>query len=603
MKKIALCALATSLLALGSCNDFLDESPRDSFENNADFWNNTNLVQNYSNYLYNNYVGYANGGSYGWFYHKSLSDDQVNPSFENWTFTTVPSSSSYWDTNFAYIRHINYMLQNLKTSTLSESVIANYNAIGRLNRAWTYYQLVRMYGDVQWQDEVVTDSDPNGSQSDIIYGERDDRDDVMDKVIEDLDYAIANLSSQSAANAWSKDMALAMKSDICLYEGTYCKYRTATDNGKGQDLSRAQKYLQLCVEASEALMNSGRYQLSAEYGTIYNSLDLSSNKEVIFWRNYEKDIVGHSVVDYTTGSTAQSGISKDAIDAFLFTDGKPLGTTTVETSDKPEMTILRNFVKDSEGVVLKTVDKKDSVRVDTIYTIHNLLANRDKRLSVLIDSVLCFKGHGWARYYGDPADATTAQMTSSTGYTIHKYDNLNLSAPHSLYRNGIGSGYTDGPIYWLAVIYLNEAEAKAELGTLTQSDLDATVNKLRDRAGLPHMTLTPDADPANNHGVSNIIWEVRRERRCELMTDNWFRYFDLVRWHQLDKIGNSNPNIYLGANVSDVKNADVTTDGGYIKPVTNTRSWDKKYYFFPIPSSTITNLPSSMQSSYQNPGW
>ena len=39
--------------------------------------------------------------------------------------------------------------------------------------------------------------------------------------------------------------------------------------------------------------------------------------------------------------------------------------------------------------------------------------------------------------------------------------------------------------------------------------------------------------------VSNLIWEIRRCRRCELMTDNWIRYWDLVRWHQLDKIDTS----------------------------------------------------------------
>lgn len=581
MKKIALFAFATSLLVLGSCNDLLDKSPRSEFVNDPEFWNNSTMVQNYSNKLYDNYVGYSNAGGGGWFYFKSLTDDQVNPEFENWEFVTVPSSSSYWDNNYSYVRHINYMLQNLENSTIAEGEKNNYRAIGRLNRAWIYYQLVRMYGNVQWQEEVILDADPQGTQGEIIFGERNDRDMVMDKVIEDLDFAIANLGAQSAPNSWSKDMALAMKSDICLYEGTYCKYRTQEENFKAADKARADRYLGLCVAASEQLMNCGRYTLSATYGEVYNSLDLSTNKEVIFWRNYKKDVVGHSTVDYTTGSTAQRGISKDAVDAFLFTDGKPLATTSKDKNDQAE---LNQYGK---------------------YSLKKMLSVRDKRLSVLIDSVLCFKGNGWPRYNGDPKNAEVAEMTSSTGYTIHKYDNLDLAAPHSLYRNGIGSGYTDAPLFWMAVVLLNEAEAKAELGTLTQTDLDKTINLLRDRAGIPHMTLTPDADPANDHGVSNLIWEVRRERRCELMTDNWFRYWDLVRWHQLDKLaGKNNPNIYLGANVGNVPGVEVnTTAEGYIQPFTNVREWDKKYYFFPIPTSTVSNLPKDMQAGYQNPGW
>ncbi len=582
MKKSALFALAASALVLSSCNDMLEKSPIDSFENGPEFWNNANLVQNYSNTFFENYAGYGYGDSGGWFYFKSLSDDQANPNFDNWEFTTVPNSSSYWGTNSAgnyhEIRRANYMLQGLENTTLAESVANNYRAIARLNRAWSYYQLVRMYGNVQWQDAPVMDADPNGSQADIIYGARDDRDVVMDNVLADLDFAIANLSSQSAANSWSKDMALAMKSDVCLYEGTYCKYRTQAENGKAADATRAARYLQECVSANETLINSGRYNLSANYGDVYNSLDLSSNKEVIFWRKYVKDVQGHSTVDYTTGSTAQSGITKDAVDAFLFLDGKPLATTTLDTDDKP--------VVNQYGDLSLT----------------KMLSVRDKRLSVIIDSIACFKGYGWARAIDALNNSNTAQMTSSTGYTVHKYDNFESEQIDE--RNDIGKGWTDAPIYWMSVILLNQAEAKAELGNISQADLDATVNKLRDRAGLPHMTLTPDADPANNHGVSNLLWEVRRERRCELMTDNWFRYWDLVRWHQLDKLDSSRyPNINLGVNVSSVADADVATVNGYIQATSATRTWDSKYYFFPIPSNTINNLPESMQAGYQNPGW
>lgn len=113
----------------------------------------------------------------------------------------------------------------------------------------------------------------------------------MDSVLTDLDYAIANIGSSSDKTAWSSNMARAMKSDICLYEGTYCKYRTLADNGKAPDASRAQRFLQESVKASEELINSGKYSLTTNYGEIYNSLDLTSNQEIIFFRNYEQDIV------------------------------------------------------------------------------------------------------------------------------------------------------------------------------------------------------------------------------------------------------------------------------------------------------------------------
>ncbi|GAA6530127.1 MAG: RagB/SusD family nutrient uptake outer membrane protein [Prevotella sp.] len=573
MKKSIIYIFAASILLLfASCNDFLDKTPRDTFTNSPKFWSNSNDVQSYSNKFYDDYIGFNHGGSFGWFYFKSLSDDQANASFDNWTYITVPATSSNWSGNFTEVRRANYSLQGLETSTLPASDKLYYSAIDRLNRAWAYYQLVREYGDVQWIDYPILDlNDTN------IYGKRTDRDVVMDSVLNDLDYAITNLPSNiSDKTKWSKEMAEAMKSDICLYEGTYCKYRTLTDNGKAPDLDRAKKYLQESEGASEAIMSSGRYSLTPNYGDIYNSLDLSSNPEIIFYRNYEKDIVMHGTVDYTSGSSEQLGITKDAINAFLFKDGKPLATTTLDKDDKA--------VENQNGN----------------YSVEGMLKNRDKRLSVLIDSIICFKNHSWARLDENGNTPTAAQqMTSSTGYTIRKYDNTTLD---SYYRNNTNTNYTDCPLYWYAVILLNEAEAKAELGTITQSDLNQTINLLQSRAGLPDMTTQPDADPANNMGVSNLIWEIRRCRRCELMTDNWYRYWDLVRWHQLDKLDSQQyPDINRGANVSNVKDSTMTVDNDkYLIGTAKTRTFDKKYYFYPVPSNEINLDKGNIQ---QNPGW
>ncbi|MBR1725975.1 MAG: RagB/SusD family nutrient uptake outer membrane protein [Muribaculaceae bacterium] len=565
MKKAYLLGLVGLTLAMASCDDMLDVTPRDKFTNDPSFWNNATQVENYTNSMYGNFSGYGYSGTGGSFYFSTLTDDQVNREFENWAFTSVPQSSTSWSSPFTEIRRCNYLLEGMTSSTLADNVKAKYMAIARLSRAYNYFLLVKRYGDVQWQDHVVLSTD-----DEYVSGTRTDRDVVMDKVLEDLDYAIANIGNGNKVS-WSKDLALAMKSEICLYEGTYCKYRTQADNGKAADANRAQTYLSECVSASQQIMGGG-YSLTANYGEIYNALSLTGNSEVIFCRHYEKDVLGHSTVDYTSGSTAQSGISKDAIDAFLFTDGKPLATTGLATDDAPEL-------------------------IDGKYNLDKMLSVRDKRLGVLIDHTLAFKGHGNAR--GD-----LAEMTSSTAYTIAKYYTDKMGDPSATsqiyYCNNIGTGYTDAPIYWLAQIYLNFAEAKAELGNITQSDLDNSVNKLQQRAGLPGLTLNPEADPANNHGVSSLIWEIRRARRCELMTDG-NRYWDLVRWHQLDKLDTSKyPSIVRGANLADVPDCEVVLENGYVVPWTAQRTFDKKYYFYPIPNNQISN---SHDGTAQNPGW
>ncbi len=599
MKKILLLA-ASTLLLLASCDDTLDKMPRDKFVNDPAFWNNAKQVESYSNAFYDNYVGYGQAGNYGWFYFKSLSDDQVNPDFDNWEYTSVPGNSSYWSNPFVEIRRANYMLIGLENSTLSEAEKNHFKGVARLNRAWQYYQLVRMYGDVQWYDEVVMDPDPNGSQKELIYQERTDRDVVMDHVLEDLNFAVENITT-SGKNSWSVDMAQAMKSDICLYEGTYCKYRTLEDNGKAPDAARANKFLGECVKASEAVMAKG-YALNANYGDIYNADDLGANKEVIFFRNYKLNEVMHSTGDYCCSSSPQRGISKDAIDAFLFRDGKPLASTSLDKSDVPER--VEYILHDRNGKVIideetgkpKVAKDKDG-KILYVYSIEKMLSVRDKRLSKLVDPILSLAHHEWERA------ASGSSMASSTGYTIAKYDNINQDPVD---RISIGKNISDAPLWTLPIIYLNYAEAKAELGSINQADLDKSVNLLQARAAVGSITMSPDPDPANKIGVSNLLWEIRRARRCELMTDNWIRYWDLVRWHQLEKLDYAKyPSINRGANVknamaldNDIKyNID---EDGYIIVNSASRQYNKKYYFYPIPSSQIT---LSNGTTKQNPGW
>ena len=337
------------------------------------------------------------------------------------------------------------------------------------------------------------------------------------------------------------------------------------------------------------------YSLADKYVSNYNSIDLKSNPEMILYKHYVKDIMHHSLVDYTCTSTEQHGLTKDAFDSYLFRDGKPLGTTTLDKSDKAVKTTLK--VTDAATGAEKVLD---------VMSVAGPMSVRDPRLSMSFDEYLGFTANdGFKRSFDDgngglklPVDGH--YMTSTTGYLVRKYDTPELA---SGYRD-VAKNYTDAPIYWLSVIYLNYAEACAELGSCSKSDLDASVNKLRARVGMPAMEVNPAADPANDMGVSNLIWEIRRERRVELMYDNNFRFWDLHRWHQLDKLdGTKNPDILYGANVSGISGIDTDktpVQNGYIYTGNRgIRTYDKKYYFYPIPTSQIT-LNDKLS---QNPNW
>ena len=144
-------------------------------------------------------------------------------------------------------------------------------------------------------------------------------------------------------------------------------------------------------------------------------------------------------------------------------------------------------------------------------------------------------------------------------------------------------------------------EAKAEVGSITNTDLNRSINKLYARAELPPLKAEVGfSDPANNWGVSDIIWEIRRCRRCELMFDNWYRYWDLVRWHKLDKLDSQkNPNILLGANMTAAP-VSITNVNGYVDGSKGqVRVFEARQYLYPIPSAQLT-LNENLK---QNPGW
>jgi len=118
---------------------------------------------------------------------------------------------------------------------------------------------------------------------------------------------------------------------------------------------------------------------------------------MIFYKAYKQNVLHHSLIAYISSSTQINGMSKNAFESYLFTDGKPLALTSLDKSDAAVMKI---------GT--KTVG--GNVVPDTVMSIKKILDIRDKRLSQTIDTALCYVGRGFTRF------GTGISMTSSTGY-------------------------------------------------------------------------------------------------------------------------------------------------------------------------------------------
>ena len=545
--------LAFVLFATG-CNKYVDKKPLDQFSD-LDYWNSESNVQSFCWGFYNDlFSGYGNGSSFGTFYFTSFSDDQDNPTFQNFA-KNAPASDGGW--GFGDIRKANLVIKRVAQVPMDDAAKNHWTGVARFFRALNYFQLVKSYGDVPFYSSVL-----DISEDSMIYKARDPRNLVMDSVLADLDFAINNLSANSKDNTVNKDVALALKSRVCLYEGTFSEYRE-------HDNARAATYLQACKDASSALMSAG-YTLNADYKTEYNSESLSGNGETILYKDYEDGILMHPLVGYTNSTTPMNGLTKSAVESYVCTDGLPISLS-------PE------YVGDN--------------------TISDVRTNRDKRLLETIDSFYCYNGH------------LVSGMHSSTAYRISKFLPKGVEYPGDYSTAPYNT--TDAPLFWLAETMENYAEAAAELDNLgtaaiTQNDLDISINKLRARAGVAALQIdghqgtaisgTSFVDPKKDADVTSLIWEIRRDRRSEMIMNN-FRFDDLIRWGKLSYMDSQlNPDCILGAKVPANPDIQVNADG-YIMPFASgsVRTPQDRDYLSPIPTSQISLYPNGALK--QNPGW
>ena len=553
---VAVRVFLLGLVALGtvSCSkDFLNRGSKVVFSD-ENFWTSEGNVKSYCWEFYNLFAGYGTGTN-GDFYFTTFTDDQAARSMDLFP-VTAPASNSHWD--YTYIRKANLLLERVpQMEMLSSEAAAHYLGVARFFRAFEYANLVRHFGDVPYIDEYL-----DQSNLDAIYAPRMPRAAVVDSIMADLQFAAANVrsiarnSSLGDLNMVSQEVVWAYMGRVALYEGTYAKYVSG-------DQVRASRLLDIAVEASEKIIGSNKFTLTPVYKDLYSSLDLSGNPEVLLYKSYVSGILTHSVVGYTNSSTMMSGLTRDAVDSFLCSDGLPMSLS---------------------GMYEGNGD------------ISRVLANRDLRLVQSVEDELA--------YIGNPNEKG---FTSSTGYIITKFNNPGLGASEVLAPNNP----TDAPIFWFAEVLLNYAEARAELGLLTQGDLDVSINLLRARAGVAPLLLAsvPD-DPLRDADVSPLLWEIRRERRSELIMDG-FREWDIRRWGKLSYL---DPLVkhaifqgaYIGLSGESLPDGLTVSNDGYILPYGSGVGRDvevPKNYLDAIPTGELTLYQLRGVTFPQNPGW
>ncbi len=491
MKKTAYLLLALlSCTVVVSCDDLLDAVPKDRMSPET-FYKTEKELQAFSMNLYAMLPG---AGSL--FMEDADTYIQMGLTDELKGTRQIPASGSGW--SWGDLRNVNTLLEYLPNCP-DAAVRAKYEALARFFRAYFYFSKVKRFGDVPWYDKPVGSAD-----TEALNRPRDSREFILGKMVEDIDFAIANLPATKSAYEITKWTAMALKSRILLFEGTFRKYHTEFDYGAG---ARDYKwYLDECVKVSEEFMSASGYGIHTAGGakkayyslfTTQNATDITD--EVILARDYNSAYnVGHNANNTMTSQTmGRHGMTRKLVASYLMADG-------TRFTDRAGWETM-DFVTETQ--------------------------NRDPRLAQTI------RTPGYTRL-GDSTPCPPNFLHCMTGYHPIKY-------VMGLDKDVYNGSDVDLIIFRAAEVLLNYAEAKAEAGTISQADLDLSVNRLRDRAGMPHLNMAAanaDPDPflsdAEWGGYQNVsgsnkgvILEIRRERTVELAQEG-FRYYDIMRWKE-----------------------------------------------------------------------
>ena len=568
--KLKMSVLAITMATLSfNCSDYLDTPPQDIFTDD-NFWTSENNVKTFTWLNYDTFYAYGNNASTtaDFYFHTSsnLDDNLAMRDFTNFN-TTANATNGNWNSYYTLIRRSNLMLERVPTVPMDDTKKNHYLGVAKFFRAFTYFRLAQEFGDVPYTDMYLTQNDPN------VYKTALSRAEVIDNVIKDLEEATTMLLEVDDKNVTiNKYVAYALLSRVCLYEGTQRKYNASQDGSA---------YLQKAKVAAMAVMDNSSYALESDWKSLYNSIELLGNSEVILAKRYIQGMLGNSIQAYTNTSTVQNGLTKFGAESYVTTNGLPI----------------------------KQVGGNAQYLGDDNIT--NTFANRDPRFSE------AFGTEDYA-YSDKPWNG----LTSNTGYVFQLFNNPAQSGPEV---TTIGQNHIDAPVFTLSEVYLNYAEAAAELGTITNSDLDISINKVRTRAGIA--TLTTDGTNAMVNGVqiedpqrtsaleqisgavNPIIWEIRRERRIEFMSWTTMRNADILRWKKGDYLDTtSNPDVVLGARIPALIGTDsktkVNADGYVIPYVGVSREFvSPKNYLSAIPTNDISLYEAEGVVLKQNPGW
>lgn len=643
--RILLYALSAGLM-LSSCNAFLDLEPESALSPEQYLTTEENLGA-YATDLYNMFPEHERS-TWGYWRTDANTDDmasaQPGDAFAPGYWRVEQTGGSYaFERIYRCNYFLNFVLPLYEAGEITgvEANIRHYIGEAYFFRAWAYFEKLKALGDFPIVEEPIAD--------DLVQltaaSKRMPRNEVARFILADLDRAIEYMSETppvGGSNRLDDDCAHLMKSRVALYEGTWEKYFKGTafvpngpqwpgaskDYNQGYEFpsgdidSEIDYFLKIAMDESKIIAdkyplteNTGVFQKSADeaanpYFNMFGAIDMSQYPEIMLWRDYGASAgLTNSVVEFAAAANSGCGITKSMVEAFVMSNGLPIYD---EAS---------GYLGDAD--LLKVTE------------------NRDSRAQIFIkkpgDTNLHSAG-GPESYTTEPwpnVVHSTASMKYTTGYAIRK--GLNFDGAQS-FRNESEVGLI---VFRAVEAYLNYMEACYERTGSLDGDAKTYWSKIRNRAHvadfqttIEHTVMEEEKDDWGAWSAGQLVdatlYNIRRERRCELMAEG-YRGADIRRWRSLDQLIDTPYHVY-GVNLWEklASNADFLKDnpgglkegenvsprsfGNYLAPyhimqnnrVYNGYSWRMAHYLDPIAvQHFLITGDGDVNASplYQNPGW
>ena len=324
MKKyIIYISCALSMMSLCGCEDFLDRDPQNK-QTNDTYWLNETSLRTYAQDFYSSYfTGYGTDYTVfgGYFSGDNFTDDFLTlaggvRNFPVSATTDINASTGVWSSGYDVVYKANVMIEKIPGMKISDEAKNHWMGIARFFRAMAYSSMSKIYGGVPYIDKVL---DPNVDK-DELYKDRDSYLSVAQKILEDFQYALANVRLDDTKRQVNRYVVGAYMSRNMLYHATWLKYHGTTVGPDSKPVSDAdlKALFQGAIDGAQVVMNSGLYTIGNDYNALFSTDDLAGNKEIIFYREYTYGVTTNALMSYNASENQDmGGVTQNVMESYL----------------------------------------------------------------------------------------------------------------------------------------------------------------------------------------------------------------------------------------------------------------------------------------------